>query len=443
MQNVNRGKQRGKPRGIRRDRDCRTCKLRGVKCDLNRPKCLPCVRAGLACGDYPQRVIWAEATGTEDATVKSIPRAPSIDVISAREYTISGGSKLLLRNPSPEQDQRALFINRLAHFCQQITVIDGRGPHSGLCLSEKATRMLSHLHDYIIQARIGRCAIVLNDGEMAGSADAARHRLAVLEHLNEALKTADPLAILGIATFAVFEVCERPFGDWQRHIYGAKSLLDHHCVSRLELDRLSQNVPGLIEIVSRLVWFDVMGAVVRGTIGLTFDDWHLQLLDDSFFGFVGCPVDTYNLFVRVAKGEVDIDPLNNCLKAMEQLSRLGAGYSDWDQCANAFRCAAAIAVLSRIHDTTVELSRQATLVSAVTRLCQVIASIPSSSPFYVHLGVPAYLAGINATDIQQCDIVHNYLAMLQTCRRSPICRWLDQVQRKLGAKGLKSRTRAV
>lgn len=154
-------------------------------------------------------------------------------------------------------------------------------------------------------------------------------------------------------------------------------------------------------------------------------------------------MDTYNLFVRVAKGEVDIDPLNNCLKAMEQLSRLGAGYSDWDQCANAFRCAAAIAVLSRIHDTTVEISRQATLVSAVTRLCQVIASIPSSSPFYVHLGVPAYLAGINATDIQQCDIVHNYLAMLQTCRRSPICRWLDQVQRKLGAKGLKSRTRAV
>lgn len=34
-----RNKPVGKPRGMRRDRDCRSCKLRDVKCDLNRPSC--------------------------------------------------------------------------------------------------------------------------------------------------------------------------------------------------------------------------------------------------------------------------------------------------------------------------------------------------------------------------------------------------------------------
>jgi hypothetical protein len=34
-----RNKPVGKPRGMRRDRDCRSCKLRNVKCDLNRPSC--------------------------------------------------------------------------------------------------------------------------------------------------------------------------------------------------------------------------------------------------------------------------------------------------------------------------------------------------------------------------------------------------------------------
>lgn len=49
-----------KPRGIRHDRDCYTCRKRNVKCDLNRPSCNKCVEANIKCDGYPNRIVWSE-----------------------------------------------------------------------------------------------------------------------------------------------------------------------------------------------------------------------------------------------------------------------------------------------------------------------------------------------------------------------------------------------
>ncbi|UNI24950.1 hypothetical protein JDV02_010664 [Purpureocillium takamizusanense] len=496
-------KPRGKPRGMRRDRDCRTCKSRNVKCDLNRPRCLPCVEAGLACGGYPQRVVWtgASSTTTQTKATTSEPRhhhvlpphattapaqgrrrrssrgsistsspqsqsRPSTDelppvpeVVSLAKLQGHDSHEVPSTSPRGGVDDHNSFINRLATFCQQIISARGRGGGGGGdggdgsssssngYLSDEAISLVAHLSDFV-QARIqgysspaaaaatSAAAIPLHDtsgrqqgGPMTESMDAARHRLAALVGLNEALRVANPLALLAIAAFAFFEVYDSEFGEWQRHVYGARSLLDYHCRSRAELDALSGTVTGLAEIVARLVWFDVLGAVARqSTTGLIFDDWHREVLDEGgFFDVVGCPADTFDLYVRVAKSsDVASDHLHSCVLAMDQLSRLDpSDATDWGRSANAHRCAATIAVLAKLPPAAVghavaSAATQRAMRSAVDRACQVIASTPPSSPFYIFMAVTAYMAGLHATTSQQRDAVRGYW---QSCTTAGVPRY--------------------
>ncbi|KAF7553502.1 hypothetical protein G7Z17_g3589 [Cylindrodendrum hubeiense] len=441
-----RTQRRGKPRGMRRDRDCRTCKTRAVKCDLNRPRCLPCVQAGLACGGYPQRVVWTGETSTSakpkqrsPPQLSKMPVPTEVDATLVVEIPtrVERASCIQIddrRNDSLHTEKNS-FILRLAAFCQHIKSAEGRTSDSGRYLSVEAIRLVSRLYDFM-QARIESCPTdALTEGETSESVDVARHRLAALMELNEALQTANPFAILGIAAFAVFEVSDSAFGEWQCHLYGARSLLDCHCQSRPELDQLSESVIGLKEIVARLVWFDTMGAVVRGTTDLIFDDWHRELLNDTFFDAVGCPADTFQLFVDVAKGEAASDPLGSCFRAMDQLLQLDSDNTAWKRCANANRCAAALAVLERVSDETTT-SRRLAILSAVNRICEVVASTPRSSPFHMHLASPVYLAGMNSTTRQHCATVRTYWL---DCDLAGVPRYLGSLGRfedKWRAKGL-------
>lgn len=319
------------------------------------------------------------------------------------------------------------FIKRLTAFYEQIKSTEGRSPNGtdGSYLSDEAIRLVSRVWDFTRARLQGYHATTSEDEEEPPSVESMRYHVAALMGLSEAIERAHPIALFGIATFAFFEVCDGAFGEWQCHLYGARSLLDCHCRSWADLDRLSQDLTGLTEILAHLVWFDTMGAIIRGSTGLIFDDWHRETLNESFFHGVGCPAETFDLFVDLAKAEFDVDPVELCFRAMDQLLKLDLDLTDRGRTASAYRCAAAIAVLARMDDEeapTTTPSRRIALASAVDRACQVIASIPPTSGFYIHLAATAYLAGINATTVQQCEIVRAYW---QNCRASDFPHYPD------------------
>ncbi|CAK7212717.1 hypothetical protein SBRCBS47491_001561 [Sporothrix bragantina] len=585
---------RGKPRGRRRDRDCVTCKTRGLKCDLNRPQCLPCVQAGLSCGGYPMRVVWldqrrssastpastasgstplssakvskpsrtAEATAPRTTSISpaSPPTStsptftlsstacpsspPSVFPVSPASSTMSStmtlssvvssnnttmpsstalGSYPLIEKPWCETDQNSL-IKRLAALCNHILTTETQTtattgeedanrhadqallPHPShsaysayssypshpeslapttttttqhtssarknqyLSLPE-TTGLLSDLCVFI-QARLEGRSLAPRQ-QPPDSLEMVKHRLAALAHVNRAIAAANPFAFLGIATFAVFEVCDdTTFGEWQRHLYGARHLLDYHrCQTLGDLQRLAAMVPGLMDILARLVWFDVSGAVVHGAVdgpvmssmdvemngdaldiaaasvssvgtaapsstvparpGLIFDDWHRQvLLDDEFFATVGVPADACALYVDVAKARLSRRPVQACLRATEQLLRLATGpeLSDWELSSNVNRCAAALATLRQAqrarqespYDETDEsaeegLSWEMTTAAAVDKLCAALAATPASSRFYIHLAVGAYVAGMQARTREQCAVIRQYWRNCNVC----------------------------
>ncbi|KAL7929737.1 hypothetical protein V8C35DRAFT_324878 [Trichoderma chlorosporum] len=443
-----RNKPVGKPRGMRRDRDCRSCKLRDVKCDLNRPSCGECIAAGVPCGGYPQRVIWVGASSSaKDASSTSPTSARTRPTRSQSTLSRSSDSGHTPDRPadsslspsdrpasSPgdepgnwsEADQNS-FIRPLVSLCQQIISLDGDALRSNHYLSVEALRLISRLRDFV-QARIdGHPARAsAGAGDLWESEAMARYRLDALMSLKDTLKATNPFAFIGIAAFAFFEVCDSGFGDWQRHLYGAKSLLDYHCKSLAELDSLSQKVTGLGEMVVRLVWFDTTGCIIRGTTDLIFESWHRDLLTESFFRTVGCPADTFELFTRVASGEVASNPSNCSILAMEQLLKLGQGMTDWDRSADAYRCAGVIAVLTQVRQEPSAVSKAATISLAVDRTCQIIAVTSSSSQFYIHMAVPVYLAGINASSMKQCDVIRAYW---HNCNHAGVRRYPDALAR--------------
>jgi hypothetical protein len=246
--------------------------------------------------------------------------------------------------------------------------------------------------------------------------------------LNEALRRTTPFAILGIATFAVLEVIDGTFGDWQRHLYGAKSLLDCYCRNRADLDELSAVVIGLDEVIARLTWFDTMGAVVRGDTALIFNDWHRQLLlDGGFLDVVGCSPDTFEMFISIAKGEASRNMLTVCFQAMDELLKLSPpGSCDLSRVMDLNRCAAVIALVGRVRDEATASIRRSVFLSAVEYICRLISTAPLSSFFITHTAVPVYLAGMGATTSQHCGTIRAYWKL---CVAAGVPRSADAMER--------------
>lgn len=437
----------GKPRGRRRDRDCQTCKLRHVKCDLNRPSCDECVGAGLPCRGYANRVVWVG--GTTDQGYKDLgnasPSPPTRgDAVAALEISPAlpfSSPESTSKFPSQSDDHhvdwggtdRNSFIGPLVALCQNIIHIggDALGQGNNQYLSPEVIRLISKLRDFA-QARIDTHPSQAGESaakEIWESDDAARYRVDALVGLKDTLAVANPFALVGIAAFAFFDVCDSGFGQWQRHLVGAKSLLDYHCKCRQDLDRLTRDITGLTAMVSRLIWFDVMGAIVRGSADMIFESWHREVLDDAFFRIVGCSSDTFHLFARIAARDGDVDVSMLYLYAMDELLKLDQGNSDWDRAADAYRCAAVIAILRQVRDRQSSASQSPPdhlISSSVDRTCRILGSLSSSSQYYIHLAVPAYLAGINATTLAQCDVVRGYW---QNCTHAGVRRYPDGLER--------------
>jgi Fungal Zn(2)-Cys(6) binuclear cluster domain/Fungal specific transcription factor domain len=419
------GKRKGKPRGIRRDRDCQSCKLRGIKCDLNRPRCQPCVQSGLPCGGYPQRVVWASDSNSGQRRAARETTAATTPALSQESTTPpDDGPKQtphMEATPNLPMHERYMtfnqysFIKRLAGFYEQIKDADSQS--RGGYLSQEAVDLVSRIWDFIRAKMKGH-----DDSTQKHLIDSVHFHVEALMRLTEAIDKAHPIALFGIATFAFFEVCDGSFGEWQCHLNGARSLLDFHCRNKADLDRLSHEIIGINEILAHLVWFDTMGAIIRGSKGLIFDDWHRETLSDGFFASVGCPLDTFHLFVTLAKAGNNMTALDLSFEALDQLLLCGEpDSSDTALVENAWRCTAAIAILSQIG-TAGSLSRRKALSTAVDKACRVISIIPPTSGIYIHLAATAYLAGIHATHPQQCDVVRSYWG---NCRASDFPRYPD------------------
>lgn len=274
-------------------------------------------------------------------------------------------------------------------------------------------------------------------------------QLAALSCLNQAVEIADPVAFVGMLAFAFFEVTsDGSFGHWQRHLRGARSLLDCHCYSREQFRSLCRSVTGLPEIISYFCWWDITGAVIRRLTGdasaedqeLIFLDWHRDVMSKDLFNSVGCPPDTFQLFVALAKtsgAATSEEALQSRDKAMGQLLQLGLDSTYRGRCRDAWRCAAVIVVV-----TWYQVSRpygepeNVALQRAVERICQILPSCSPSSRFYAHMAKPVFLAAMHATSSQQCGVLSKYWSNCQDGRFPRYPGALGQCQEIWRSKGL-------
>ncbi|KAJ5455097.1 hypothetical protein N7475_010218 [Penicillium sp. IBT 31633x] len=384
-----------KPRGIRHDRDCYRCKARGVKCDLNRPRCEACFQGGEACS-YPQRVVWVE--DKKPKTSKSSPETKSVfpedhnnELSASTEVTKSTSVNLYG------------FVELLGSFYQQIHSNSRDIPEEGIQLISRALNFA--------RSRI----------EDANNRQSIQSHLVALTNLSQVIESAHPIALFGIATFAMFEVCCGSFGNWHCHLQGARSLLDLHCQHKADLNDLCSEITGLADVLAYLVWFDVTGALVRES-PLIFEDWHREILSVDFLDSVGCPPNTFDLFVYLGKHRdgLGINAIDLSARAMAQILQLDAGDpTDCSLAAIVHRGAAAIMAFSRAGaiggDPSTSTYHSNVVSAMVDRACEAIAEIPSASRFYVHLATPAYLIGMCASTKRQCEMIRAYWRNCQSC----------------------------
>ena len=381
-----------KPRGIRHDRHCHRCRVKGIKCDLNRPRCQPCQQNKATC-TYPQRVVWMGekkdlATSEASILISHSPetRCPTVNAIES-------SSKTLPVNLYG-------FIDLISHFYKEIQSKNDNLP-------EQAVKLISRTLSF------ARSQLRGSDNKQS-----IQTHLGALTNLSKVIESGHPIALFGIATFAMFEVCCGSFGRWHRHLQGARSLLDLHCRNKSELDGLAAQIPGLEEILAYLVWFDVTGALVQNR-PLIFDDWHRQVLGPSFFLSVGCPSDSFELFAYLANPDLHIDGLDLSARAMNQIIQLDSSdTSDNGFASIVFRCTGAIVAFGKISgkdESTLSALHGDVLSRMVDRVCDAISKMATTSRFYVHLATPAYLAGMHAISAKQCESLRSYWRNCQLC----------------------------
>ncbi|KAJ5884939.1 hypothetical protein N7495_009449 [Penicillium taxi] len=394
-----------KPRGIRHDRHCHRCRIKSIKCDLNRPQCQSCLQTGLPC-HYPQRVVWIEEKRQKTKSSSKSSSPPSAG---------NGADPINGKDSKDITINLYGFIDLLSRFYQEIQFSKKEIPKETI---ELISQTLS----------FARSQLVGTDDK-----NSIQSHLSALTNLRQVIESAHPVALFGIATFAIFEVCCGSFGRWHRHLQGARSLLDLHCSDKTELDHLLAQIPGLADVLSYLVWFDVTGALVREG-SLIFDEWHRRILSPSFLDSVGCPPDAFELFVHVTK-RTDLDTLDICSQAMCQVLHLDSDdLSEPDRrlAATVYRCTGAMVAFRRAREShtspdpsvpaPTSVSYEKVISSLVDRVCDAVSKLPYYSRYYVHLATPIYLAGVHATATTQCEVLRTFW---RNCRECEFPRYPD------------------
>jgi hypothetical protein len=236
------------------------------------------------------------------------------------------------------------------------------------------------------------------------SVDNGLLHISALNALGRAVKAGHIFAIFGITTFAFLDVREGPFGGWERHLRGARALLDIHCNKDTQFKDICGRTPGLQQAISLLNWYDVMGLVIHQDRDLIFDDWHREYMDDAFFDLVGCPREKFQLYVNVASRHISKDVQNSYHLVLTQLLQLATNRMDEQTLLHdGWRLGAVLAAVSclapKINDTVGIIA---------DRICDVVENVNRDHEAYVHLAVIVYLTGVYGTTTRHGVMVRRY-----------------------------------
>lgn len=408
-----------------------------MKCDLNRPGCGPCQQDGLVCQGYVNRVKWvgaptSSAKANSEANTTS-EEAPGLYIttsnISQPSETSPSGlsldsahSGIPIRFASPvDEAKHALtspdtftannednagwttgIANYLRYFTSQYTQArtnDARQKQE----DEECTGFFN-----VWAFAWKRISLRMNGGSTDDGLDQDLLYSNALQGLKRSVESGDILALFGITVFAFLDVREGPFGHWTRHLRGARALLDVHCRNFGELSVLYQSTPGLKQAISLLNWYDCMGAIIHKDRGLVFEDFHRVEIDPVLFDLVGCPRDTFFVYVRLAEGhlsELSHETYHSSLAQLLSLSHSAGNERLLLQ--DAWRYASILVALEELYPNVASEAATTSTVIA-DKICDIIEAIQPTSAAYLHLPVAVYFVGIHAATERHHEVAGRF-----------------------------------
>ena len=189
---------------------------------------------------------------------------------------------------------------------------------------------------------------------------------------------------------------------------GARALLDVHCQNWGQLSNLYQSTPGLKQAISLLNWYDVMGAIIHKDRRLVFDDFHRVEIDPTLFELVGCPRETFFVYVRIAEGhmsELSHETYHTSLAQLLQLSH--SMHDETLLLQDAWRYASILVALEELYpDAETEAGNTSTVIA--DKICDLLELIQPRSAAYLHLPVAVYFVGIHAATERHHEVVSRF-----------------------------------
>lgn len=409
----------GRPRGFRRDRDCLTCKARGIKCDLNRPICAPCREANIHCRGYRNRLRWATTStlrqasqyahgGQQNAGSSKPSRVSSVSGPPIGQNT---SLALSLSHGDPHND-----ANWATHHEQFLDFFELKFEQAVGSLGQAGAPVKMSLAGVwrLFRQRVfrGRDASGHN-----GLVEHLRLQLDAVRGLGNAIKDGDILAIFGVVTLGFLDVYEGPFGDWQGHVRGAKALVTHVCPSDLEMHAWCCRVPGFRQVISLAMWWDLWNAFLNTGRVLTFTDQQRACMDPEFFDLVDCPPDTFSLFVQVVQSIASGEPLDLPVVISDQLLHLTKDETNLSsKTKDAWRYASVMAALAP-GCTPQNTTRGALVQSLGDNICRIARSVPPLSGRYRMLSGPIAVLGATSNIPSHVQAVELYWSVCDSLRQ--------------------------
>lgn len=413
--------KKGKPRGLRRDRDCYTCRERNVKCDLNRPACTPCVDANLNCAGYPARLVWSTEKNQRSFSTSRASVSPTHGQFPA---LVRQASKDVLRRTTstpllPKVEQSS--PRQYSHFHWGVRAIQKAREHSKDSVEQPDAESKVKVLDTVWKFVESYLESTNSTPGVSFELRSLQFKASAIEELKHCINQGMLEAVFATLAFAYFDVSQGSFGLWNQHLQGARSLLDLHCSDKSQLQEACKGLPGLQCAVTLLAWYDITGVIasIRGnkvcSRALIFEDWHRDVMDREFFDLIGCTKHTFDALVKVVKSGVATPrSIATFLESLDDvLSSSDVPLTAESHHANmGWKYTCLLTTINHCFPQPVLRHIQDTLVS---KICIIINSLIVGSTLYKHFALPVFVAAMNASNPEHLSIIRNYWGYLAAC----------------------------